>query len=181
MTLLVAWLVFPLVLGLLALGCGLLVQRSSGRRLPRALLLPVGLTGVIVVSDLATISARTAFLAVPLVVIVAVAGFGLAFPWRPRKGDPWATVSAIAVYLVYGAPVVLSGQATFAGYIKLDDTATFLGFIDRLMQHGRGTAGLAPSTYEAILTAAGNGYSSYPLRLQVIEVAEPFFRTVTVQ
>ena len=46
---------------------------------------------------------------------------------------------------------MLSGRATFAGYIKLDDTATYLAMTDRVMEHGRSLAGLAPSTYEATL------------------------------
>ena len=47
--------------------------------------------------------------------------------------------------------MVLSGQATFAGYIKLDDTATWLAMTDRVMEHGRSVDGLAPSTYELTL------------------------------
>ena len=49
---------------------------------------------------------------------------------------------------------MLSGSATFAGYIKLDDTATYLAMLDRVMQHGYAVAGLAPSTYEAKLRNA---------------------------
>jgi len=162
MALLVAWLLFPLLLGVLALGCGLLLQNVSGDRLPPGLLLPGGLAVMIVAANLATISAATASFIVPLVVALAVVGLGLAFPWRMRSGDPWAAASSIGVFTVYAAPVVLSGQATFAGYIKLDDTATFLAFTDRAIQHGHGVAGLAPSSYEAVLTV-GNDYASYPL------------------
>ena len=55
------------------------------------------------------------------------------------------------MFAVFAAPVVLSGQATFAGYIKLDDTATWLAMTDRVMEHGRSLDGLAPSTYELTL------------------------------
>ena len=55
--------------------------------------------------------------------------------------------------------MLLSGAATFAGYIKLDDTATWLALIDRALGHGRSLAGLGPSTYEATLRAdLGTGY-----------------------
>ena len=43
--------------------------------------------------------------------------------------------AGIGVFAVYAAPVVLSGQATFPGYIKLDDDSTFLANLDRAMQH----------------------------------------------
>ena len=57
----------------------------------------------------------------------------------------------MAVFAIYGAPVLLSGDATFSGYIKLDDTATWMAFTDRTMEFGRNLEGLAPSSYEATL------------------------------
>ena len=70
-----------------------------------------------------------------------------------------AVALAILVFAAYAAPIVLSGQATFAGYIRLDDTATWMALTDRVMEHGRSLAGLAPSTYEATLSFnLGDGY-----------------------
>ena len=61
--------------------------------------------------------------------------------------------------MLFAAPVVLSGEATFAGYVKLDDTATWLAMTDHLMEHGRDVGGLAPSSYEATLDVnLGTGY-----------------------
>ncbi len=161
MILVVAWILFPLLLSVLALGCGLLLRTVGGHRMPAVLLLPSGAAVLIVAASLATASAHTASLAVPFVVALAVVGLGLEFPWQRPRGDSSPALSALAVYLVYSAPVVLSGQATFAGYIKLDDTATFLAFTDRVMQHGRSLAGLAPSSYRAAL--AVNIPYGYPL------------------
>jgi hypothetical protein len=60
---------------------------------------------------------------------------------------------------VFAAPSVLSGRATFDGYIKLDDTATYFAMTDRVMAHARSLAHLAPSTYEATLaTSLALGY-----------------------
>jgi len=151
MSLLVAWVVFPLVLAVVCLGCGLLVELISGVRLTGALLAPTGLATVIVVASLATASSATARLATPAVVMLAVVGLGLTTPWRGVRLDRWALATALAVFAVYAAPIVLSGQATFAGYITLDDTATWLAMTDRVMEHGRDLSGLQPSTYEAAL------------------------------
>ena len=75
------------------------------------------------------------------------------------RADLWALGTAIAVFAVFAAPVVLSGEATFAGYIKLDDTATYCAMTDRVMEHARDLAGFAPSTYEATLaTTLAVGY-----------------------
>ncbi|MGB2875123.1 MAG: hypothetical protein WBB76_06570 [Gaiellaceae bacterium] len=131
---------------------------GSGIRLPPALLLPAGLTVVILAAQFATLADATAELAAPLVVVLAAAGIGLARPWR-RRPDPWLVGLGIAVLFVYAAPVLLSGASTFAGYIKLDDTATYFAMTDRVMEHGRNLAGLAPSSYlRTLQTTIAFGY-----------------------
>jgi hypothetical protein len=153
MSMLVAWVVFPLVLALLCAGAGLLVDLLSGRRLPGALVLPTGLAALIVVGEFTTATAATAKLTVPALIFVAVLGAGLSLwrSWRFGRPDPWLTAATLAVFCVFAAPVVLSGSPTFAGYIKLDDTATWFALTDRAMEHGHSIAGLEPSTYRATL------------------------------
>ncbi len=151
MTLLVAWAVFPALLALLALGCGLLLEELTRLRLPGALVLPAGLAVLIVLGQAATAADATAELAVPLMLAAAVAGLVLSPPLRRGRIDPWIVAAAVIVFAVYGAPVVLSGQPTFAGFITLDDTATWLGITDHIMERGRSLEGLAPSTYEVML------------------------------
>src|SRR5262249_57796730 len=78
---------------------------------------------------------------------------------RWRRPEPWAVVLVVLLFAAYAAPIALSGQATFAGYIRLDDTATWMALTDRVMEHGRSLAGLDPSTYEATLSFnLGDGY-----------------------
>ena len=158
-----AWLLLPLALGLLSLGCGLLVERAAGVQLQRELLLPCGFAAIVVISLCTTENSATARLTMPIVVALALAGYGLALPWRPRRMSGWPLAAAAAVYAAFAAPVVLSGRATFAGYIKLDDTATWLAFSDRLLDHGRNASGLAPSTYEATLAATSFASGGYPV------------------
>ncbi len=157
----IAWLVFPAVMAALSLGCGLLLERAAGLELPGPLLLPLGLAAVIVAAGLATMSSATAQLAVPLVVAIAVAGFGLSYPWRGRRLDGWALACGIGIFMVYAAPIVFSGTATFAGYITLDDTNTWLALTDHVMNHGRAVSELAPSTYQQVLTDYLDG--GYPV------------------
>jgi hypothetical protein len=168
MSLLVAWVVFPALLTLLATGCGLLLRIACGWEMPGPLVPAAGLALIVVVIGFLTMSGATAELSVPFVLGLAVAGFGLAFAtpelvrgWRPAGADWWTLLAALGAFAVFAAPVVLSGKATFAGYIKLDDTATWMAFTDRLMEHGRSTDGLAPSTYEA--TIAFNLPRGYPV------------------
>ena len=151
---LVAWVLYPLVLLALCAGLGLLVDSLTGRRLPGALIVPVGLAAIVVVGSVTTLSDFTAGLTTPLLVFGALAGAWAALPWRfGRFGRAarWPAAAALAVFLAYGAPVIASGEPTFAGYVKLDDTATWLAITDRVMEHGTSVEGLAPSTYEATL------------------------------
>jgi hypothetical protein len=161
MSLLVAWVAFPLVLLVVATGCGLLVERVVGFDLPGALIPAVGVALVIVVCQFLTLDDSLAKLITPVAVALAVAGFGLSLPWLRGGPDPWALGAALAVLAVFVAPIVASGDATFAGFIKLDDTATWMALTDRVMEHGRDLNGLAPSTYEA--TLAFNLGAGYPV------------------
>jgi hypothetical protein len=156
--LIVAWVVFPGALVALALGCGLLVGRVAGTAFPRALLPAAGLALMIVVAAFFTLADATAELAAPAVVALALAGLVLGRHSLARPSR-WPLLAAGGVFAVYAAPIVLSGEATFAGYIRLDDTATWLALTDRVLEHGRDLDGLAPSTYEATLAFnLGDGY-----------------------
>ena len=78
MSLVVSWLLFPLVLGLLTLGCGLLLEAAAGVQVQRVLLMPLGFAVIVVVSLITTNAARTAHLTTPIVVGLAIGGL------RPR-------------------------------------------------------------------------------------------------
>jgi hypothetical protein len=158
MTLIACWLFFPALLVLVALGCGLLAERLSGIRLPGPLLPPLGVAVIVVVAQLITYSSSTASLAPAVVVVLAVLGLAMGRV-RERRPDPFVLGAAAAVFVAFAAPTVLSGEATFAGYIKLDDTASWLALTDHVMAHGRDLSGLQPSSYQATLDFyLGNGY-----------------------
>jgi hypothetical protein len=151
-TQLVSWVAFPLVLSLLSLGCGLLLQWGAGRPLPEGLVLPSGLALIIVAAEVTTKSSWAATLTTPLVVVLALVGVVLAQPWRRRlRLGGWALGVAGLVYVAYLAPVLATGEPTFTGYVKLDDTATWMAMTDRVLSFGHDLSGLAPSTYEATL------------------------------
>jgi len=163
-TFVLAWVAFPVLLAGLGVGWGLLVEELSGARLASgALLIPVGLAAGLIVAALLTTNAATARLAVPvdglLALIGVVRGRRL---WRDRAIPRWSLVAAVAVLLVYGAPVLATGTVTFTGFFKLDDTATWLGLTAHLFSDGRSTAGLDPSSYKVLLDA-NLGTGAYPV------------------
>lgn len=159
MDLIVAWLALPALLALLCCGCGLLVGAVPGVSMPRAVVPACGFA-LIVVAGQALVSAdATAELATPAIVALAVGGLFLGRGQVRRPPALAPLLAAVAVFCVFAAPIVLSGEATFAGFIRLDDTATWLALTDRVMEHGRNLEGLAPSSYEATLAFnLGDGY-----------------------
>ena len=149
---LLAWLVFPLVLAALTLGCGLLVARAVPLEIPAPLLMPLGFAAVSLIGQFALLGgSATVTFAAPVVVALAVAGIGLSIPPRSPGRHVGLALAVVGAFVVFSAPFVLSGLATFGGYIKLDDTATYLAMLDRAMRHGYDVGSLPPSTYEATL------------------------------
>jgi hypothetical protein len=170
-SLLLAWVVFPVVLGAVGAGWGLLVERASGRSLGGALLIPTGLAAALVVAGTLTAFAGSAPAAVPVIGVGAVAGL-LVAAFGARVGGAeskprwaligrWPLLAAAAALVVYGAPVLLTGQATFTGFVKLDDTATWLNIADIVMHHGRSVTSLPQSTFR--LLYEGDVGPTYPL------------------
>jgi hypothetical protein len=134
------------------------VERAGGRALPLSVRMPCGVALTIGVLDLFTRSTSTVSAAIPAVCALAAGGLVLRPPWRWRRLDR-ALVAPAVVFAVYGAPIVLSGSATWAGYVKLDDTATWLALVDRTLTAGHTLAGLPTSTYTDTLAAyLTNGY-----------------------
>lgn len=156
--------VFPLVLALVGAGWGLICRSLLRIPLDSTLVVPFGLAVVILASGLLTAWPVIAPATVSVVAVVAAAGlvWHIARARARIRLDPWAIATGVLVLLALGAPVLLSGSATFLGYIRLDDTATWLGIVDRVTSHGRSLTGLPTSTYALILQEYVHNYG-YPL------------------
>jgi hypothetical protein len=162
MSMILSWVFFPLVLAAIGLGWGAIVQWCAGDRELGPLTIPLGLAAGIVVAGALTAFSLTAPIAAPVTAIGALAGVVLS--WRRVKLGAAPAVAAIGVLLIYGAPVILSGEATFLGYVRLDDTATWFNLTDWLFSHGRSFP-YQLSTYQLLAkTNLGTvgGDSAYP-------------------
>ena len=82
MSLILSWVLFPLVMVALGVGWGFLAERAADTRIDSALLVPLGLAAALVVAGTLTTFDLTAPAAVPVVAIGALAGLPLA--WRER-------------------------------------------------------------------------------------------------
>jgi hypothetical protein len=162
MDLFVCWLVAPVGLLAATVGLALLLERLSGLALPWAMRPALGLAVAIVLAQLGTATAFTAKLTLAAILLLGFAGLwvgrgGL----RRRPGRAEVAVAAV-VFALYASPFLAIGEATLAGYIKLEDTATWLAIADHVFSLGRGELGaLAPSTHQQVLVDYLGG--SYPI------------------
>jgi hypothetical protein len=140
-------LVYPVVLALLCIGAGLLVDRCSGTWLPGVLLPTVGAAALIAVSQLTTYVPHLAPATPYVMLVVALAGFALAWPrvhsllrnWRAWR---WQAAAPVLAYLLALAPVLLAGRPTFSSYLTLSDSAFHMMGADFLLHHGQDFAHL---------------------------------------
>ena len=145
MDLFLCWLIAPLGLLLTTVGLSLLVERVTGFVSPWTLRPALGMAVAIVLAQFGTATAVTAKLT--LAAILALAIVGLLAGRRLPKGRPGGTEVgvALAVFALFASPFLIIGEATIAGYIKLDDTATWLAITDHIFEYGRAGRPLDPS------------------------------------
>jgi len=150
-----AWVLYPLLLAAVGVGWGLIVEWAAGSRLPAPLLPALGLCAL--AGGLTLTSATVPDLGLTVTACGALGGVALRVlapapggAESPRAAAP-ALIAAGAAFVLLAAPVVLTGTPAVSGYLRLDDTTTFLALGDWVLAHGHSSAGLPPSTYEAAI------------------------------
>jgi hypothetical protein len=169
----VAWVLFPMVVLAVCLGCGLLVERLGGWILPGGLLPAVGLALVFVVATLTTSKPSTAPRTTLVIVVLAAAGYLSSLPRvRSLRPDPWAVAVVLGVFAVCAAPVVVSGNATFLGY-----SAVHFALADQLVTYGHSLSRLSNNSAYS-LTLHNYLGTAYP---PGVDAALGGFRTLVAQ
>jgi hypothetical protein len=161
---LIAWVAFPLLVVVASYGVGLLVEQLTTLRFPNGIAVTVGF----VASFLCLAVPYQLGLGAPwggsLLVVLAVAGLWLA---RDRLAgslpDRFTLAAGFGVYGLYMAPIVFSGQTTFAGYTLLGDTAVHFSLIDYISEHGARLVAQKPSSFSSVTD--GQIRIGYPLGL----------------
>lgn len=163
------WLVAPIFLILLSFGVGLFLVIGARKPIDFAVITSLGFVGIAVVGSLLTISTTTAPHTAVIVGVVALIGLVLGIVrLRTIISIDFASLWAgLLTYLAFGLPILASGNPTWAGWVKLDDPATFLAITDRLMSVGRTSPDPVNSTYsrviQTIFDPVGAGHFSYPV------------------
>ena len=110
------------------------------------------MASAIAVARLVTTADATAELALPLLILLALAGLALG---RDRLSAIWAERHALAaaglVFLAVGAPAYLSLEPTFLGYLQLPDTSHQLAVAAFAPDGGTDWEKLPTSAYSEVL------------------------------
>jgi hypothetical protein len=183
--------VYPTVLAALCVGAGLLVDRLGGGFLPAPLLPAVGVGALIAVSQLSTYASGLAPATPCVILVAALAGFGLGAGRvrelaRSLAGRRWQLGLPVLAYVLALAPVVLAGRPTFSSYMALADSAVHMLGADYLIHHGqsyahldlRNSYGQFINNYYNTSYPSGSdtlfGGSSFLLGLPLIWAFQPF-------
>ena len=160
MDLLAAWVLYPLALVALCLGLGLLLERVTDWRMPGALLLPAGFAALVALARVITDFPQIAQLALPAICVLALAGLALNVQrLRALRPDPWCVLAIVGVFAMFAAPIVLSGEPTFAGYLALPDTSHQLSLSYLYADRGPDWMSLAPgATRDTMLKYVTTAY-----------------------
>src|SRR4051812_46378461 len=116
-----SWVLFPVVAVVVCVGCGLLVDRIAGRPLPGALIAPVGMALVVVLSAFITWPSATATATPWIVGVVTIAGYvvgrhRLIASVRRWRLAIWPAVAAILPAGMMSLPVLVTGKPRFPRY-----------------------------------------------------------------
>jgi hypothetical protein len=153
-----AWVVFPLVLLVASVGCGLLVRAAAGGELSPLLVTPVGFALVVAICAFATTYGWLAPLAGPIVAAFTVAGFGLhvlraealRLPPGGRARWLWPLIAAAIAFAAVGGPVFLTGSVGWTGYTRIVDIAFQMDFAQHLADAGRVSPPNGNSSYNIV-------------------------------
>ena len=157
-----AFVLFPVVMTVMATGIGLLAARLLRSPLPGGLLPAVGACLGVVLSLPVYKLHLGAAVAAPLLAVLAVIGFVVCRrSLRQRLRPGWSALAGLAGFLMILAPALLSGHWTWSGYNFVNDTATNMLLVDHIAHHGIQPATGPASTAGALIN--GTLGSRYPM------------------
>ncbi len=147
------WLLAPAFMVLTSYGLGLLLSWAIRKRLNFALAVPMGFLLIVILGSLLTMNASTVPYVATLIGILSILGFFVSAIWfRSYFLFDWPSgLAGICVYFLSGLPVMAYGHPSWAGWVQLDDTASWFAITNRLMTVGQTGINVINSTYERLM------------------------------
>ena len=149
----VIWVIAPLVLATLSYGLGLIFAIATRKELKFYELIVLGFLAMVVLGSAVTSSAKWAHFAAPITGVLAILGITLC---RIRfrhylKFDRVGAAAGALTYSIFSFPLIMYGKPTWAGWVQLDDSASWYALANRLMSEGHSIPTAVLSTYDRVL------------------------------
>lgn len=147
------WVVAPIVLAILSYGLGLIFALITRKELKFYELIVLGFLSIVVLGSLITSSTKWAHLASPIIGLLAIVGITLCRVRYRRylKFDPLSAAAGALTYLIFSFPLIMYGKPTWAGWVQLDDNASWYAIANRLMSQGHSIPATVLTTYDRVL------------------------------
>lgn len=172
----IVWVAIPFLLLLLCYGLGLAFSLMIRRPLNSALATVIGFLMMTILGSLMTMSREVAPYTALIFGAMSIAGFFACAIWFRTyiRLDHVPTLAGILTYIGFSLPVAASGNPSWAGWVKLDDTATWFAITDRIINVGQSIPSSVASTFDRVIAVylGGNQFNygqlnsgkfSYPL------------------
>jgi hypothetical protein len=140
-----SWVLLPAAAWLLSAGVGLGAERLLRTTLPDALIAPSGFAATLLVALSCHELHVGMVAALAIVLVAALAGLGVALRAAGasalrRATGGWGGAAALATFVLFLSPVLLSGGWTWLGYNFLNDTAIQMLLADWIVHGGHAYA-----------------------------------------
>lgn len=174
--LILIWLVMPVLLLLLCYGFGLSLSLVIRKPMNFTIATVLGFLLIVIFGSVLTMSSITASYAALSIGLISV--FGLVtciikFRSYLQMNRP-SILAGLITYFTFGLPIIAYGNPSWAGWVQLDDTASWFAITERLMAAGQSVPSTVASTYSRVLQVylgdsafdyggVNNGYFHYPV------------------
>jgi hypothetical protein len=164
-TLVVAWLLVPLLIVVASAGLGAGLARISGSSLG-TLTVPAGfMTGIALMTFCLEIGFSGIFTVVLCAALAAVGLLAFLIPrrqellsWRPPAELLWIAGCAAVAFAIAMAPLVGSGRSGVLGYVFNNDSSVHISVVELLRDHGAEATGTDESSYRKLSELFSSGY-----------------------
>ena len=156
---LLIWIVAPAVLLMLSYGIGLLFSLLAKKPMNMAMSVAAGFSLIVILGSILVMSQVLAPYAAITIGALGLLGLVVAGVWFRSyiRFDPISALAGLITYVGFGAPLMVYGKPSWAGWVQLDDTATWFAATDRLMTAGKTVPNVISSTYERLIQVVFGG------------------------
>ena len=156
----VANFLFPIFLIVICLGLGLFIRLILKKEQKLAITIVEGFALLISIGYLLTLTPQFSKLLPNTILAISLLGIFTNISFLTKIFQQTNQLLVLCVSYIFAAiPAIIYGKVSWAGWVQLDDTATFLAITDRIMNAGQTLTSTLQSTYDRVIhVVLGNSF-----------------------